>query len=545
MSTRKLGAYRLLERIGQGGMGEVWRAEHESLDSPAAVKLIRPEALGAQNEAERSRLLKRFEREARITASLSSPHTIRLFDFGTAEDGTLYYAMELLDGLDTNSLVSRFGALPPPRAVSLLLQVCDSLAEAHHQGMIHRDIKPANIFACRMGLQYDFVKVLDFGLVKSLARGKDASQLTADNITAGTPAFMAPELALSKLEIGVRTDIYAFGCLAYWLLTGQLVFEGETALETLLGHLNAPAQAPSERLGRPLPPGMDTLILSCLAKTPEQRPASIAAVRSQLAAIPLGGAWTEEDATRWWTAQLPELAKRPQEPTTPSPSQELAATAEGVAVVDPQLSAARERVVLQLRNQFAYSAIGMDEFERRVEAAENAKNQKQLDAVMEGLRPMDTFGHAIALPAPAQPPAARPSTGHALAPTSSANTGQTGIAVFSGFIRRGYWEVPPRLDLFTVMGGAELDFSCAKMDREEVHISVFAFMGGAKLIVPKDMHVTSDIVGILGGVDLPTFDQPPQPGQKRIHLTGFALFGGVGVEIAGAAEEKKKKALPE
>jgi serine/threonine-protein kinase len=236
--ARELGSYRLLERLGEGGMGEVWRARHRLLARPAAVKLIRP---GAGPSLAGSEAASRFEKEAQAIASLRSPHTINLFDFGIADDGTFYYVMELLDGLDTERMVNRFGPMPAARVIHVIRQVCHSLPEAESISLVHRDIKPANIFLCRYGEDYDFVKVLDFGIVKAIhspGSSEDVPTLgvTMENVVRGTPAFIAPEQAVGDQPVDHRADIYGIGCLAYWLLTGQLVFTGKTPMQLLMQH---------------------------------------------------------------------------------------------------------------------------------------------------------------------------------------------------------------------------------------------------------------------------------------------------------------------
>jgi serine/threonine-protein kinase len=302
--ARELGAYRLIERLGRGGMGEVWRAQHRLLVRPAAIKLIRPDAPDA-GPHRRAELQARFEREAQATSSLRSPHTIQLYDFGAADDGTFYYVMELLDGFDLQSLVDRFGPLPSERAVHLLRQVCHSLAEAHADKLIHRDIKPANVYVCRYGHEVDFVKVLDFGLVKGLAPGHADLDITASHTVSGTPAFMSPEQVLGTEPVDGRSDIYAVGCLAYWLVTGHTVFNGRTAMETLLQHTQAMPVPPSQRTELPIPAALDTLILACLEKDPEKRPATAEAVKSRLMAIETEAAWTTERARLWWDLHHP------------------------------------------------------------------------------------------------------------------------------------------------------------------------------------------------------------------------------------------------
>jgi serine/threonine-protein kinase len=299
--ARELGSYRLVERLGQGGMGEVWRAEHRLLARPAAIKLIRPEVLGGNDPEARQLLRRRFEREAQATALMRSVHTMELYDFGVADDGTLYHVMELLDGFDLDELVRRFGPVPAERVVHFLRQVCDSLAEAHEAGLIHRDVKPANIYACRYGREVDFIKVLDFGLVKHTRPAEPgADKVTTGQLTAGTPAYMSPEQALGEERVDARTDLYALGCVAYWLLTGTLVFEGATPIETIAMHIHTEPDLPSRRTTRPIPAELEALVLACLAKDPRARPQSADELAGRLAALRLEREWTPERARAWW-----------------------------------------------------------------------------------------------------------------------------------------------------------------------------------------------------------------------------------------------------
>jgi len=315
--ARELGSYRLGDLIGQGGMGEVWRAHHRLLARPAAIKLIRRERLGLDPETHRT-AIQRFRREAEAAASLRSPHSIQLYDFGVTGDGRFYFVMELLDGLDLETLVRRFGPQPPARVVHLLRQACHSLAEAHARGLVHRDIKPANLHLCRLGLEYDFVKVLDFGLVKRDAGSASAQTLmTAPDATTGTPAYMPPEMASGE-SLDRRVDLYALGCVGYWLLTGKLVFEADTALRMILQHVQAAPVPPSLRTERPIPPELDRLILSCLAKDPAERPAGAAELAALLAAVDTGSRWTEEDARRWWEENLSNMPPGGPPPTDPT-----------------------------------------------------------------------------------------------------------------------------------------------------------------------------------------------------------------------------------
>ena len=304
--ARELGSYRLEEKLGQGGMGEVWRGRHRLLARPAAIKLIRPAADGRPGLSQES--VRRFEREAQVIASLRSPHTVTLFDYGVADDGTFYYAMELLDGLDADTLVRRYGPLPSDRAIHLLRQVCHSLTEAQSRGLVHRDIKPANIFLCRYGEEHDFVKVLDFGLVGAARDGATtAPALTKEQTIHGTPAFMAPEQALGEAVDG-RADIYATGCLAYWLLTGELVFTADSPMGLLVQQAQAPPPPPSRRTELPIPPALEALVMRCLAKDPAQRPQTARELAEALVALEGATAWTEDRARAWWETHQPALA---------------------------------------------------------------------------------------------------------------------------------------------------------------------------------------------------------------------------------------------
>jgi serine/threonine-protein kinase len=308
---QELGCYRLVERLDHGGMGEIWRARHRMLARPVAVKLIRPELLGVKGPAEAGALVARFQREAEATAALHSAHTVALHDFGVTPEGTFYYVMELLEGLDLETLVRRFGPVPPERAIHLLIQACDSLAEAHASGLVHRDVKPANILTCHFGLKWDFVKVLDFGLVKTAWSMGNDEQLTSEGTITGTPAYMAPEAALGAASIDERVDIYGLGCVAYWLLTGHRLFTGRTPVEVLLHHARTPPVPPSERAGRELPRELEALVLACLAKEPDERPASVELLAARLAECPVAEPWTPARARLWWSDNFTAAAAAP------------------------------------------------------------------------------------------------------------------------------------------------------------------------------------------------------------------------------------------
>jgi serine/threonine-protein kinase len=272
-----------------------------------AIKFIRPE-LGGEGDPAARTFQRRFEREAQVTAALRSPHTVVVYDFGSAQDGSFYYAMELLEGLDLETLINRFGPQPPERVVHFLLQLCNSLAEAHANGLVHRDIKPKNIFVTRMGLNYDFIKLLDFGLVKTLTPGDGMQlKLTIDGTTTGTPAFMSPELALGN-AVDARADIYSLGCVAYWLLTGKLVFDGENPLEVLLAHIQDAPEPPSQRTEMEISPYLERVVLSCLEKRPEQRPQSAQELTRMLLSPPSMDSWDTRQAESWWNVHVPNMA---------------------------------------------------------------------------------------------------------------------------------------------------------------------------------------------------------------------------------------------
>ena len=299
--AREMGSYQLGELLGRGGMGEVYKATHRMLARPAAIKLIRPEVIAGGNSASAELAVLRFRREAEAAANLRSPHTVELYDFGVTDDQTLYFVMELLEGMDLESLVQRHGPLPASRVIHILRQTCASLEEAHVRGLVHRDIKPANIHLGQLGLVCDFVKVLDFGLVKPIAdRSIEEPLSTQAGLIIGTPGYMAPEMALGDSVDG-RADIYALGCVAYYLLTGQQVFDGSTAMEVMSKHLQAAPVPPSRRGAQTIEASLDELVLACLAKKPEDRPQTASELAQRLSAIDLEP-WTESQAKEWWQA---------------------------------------------------------------------------------------------------------------------------------------------------------------------------------------------------------------------------------------------------
>ena len=290
--ARQLGQYTLHEKIGEGGMGEVYRASHAMLRRPTAVKLLLPDRAGHEQ-------LERFEREVQITSRLTHPNTVSIFDYGRTPDGVFYYAMEYLEGLDLEHLVRVGGPQTPARVAHILRQVAGSLAEAHAIGLIHRDVKPANVILVpERGGAVDVAKVLDFGLAKELDR---RATLTQDDWMIGTPHYLAPETISGGRGVDGRTDLYALGCVGYYLLTGRTVFEGQNVIEVASHHLNARPLPPAERLGQEVPEPLSDLILACLEKDRERRPVSALAFIATLDACRVP-AWTEAEARVWWAA---------------------------------------------------------------------------------------------------------------------------------------------------------------------------------------------------------------------------------------------------
>ncbi|HZM17400.1 MAG TPA: sigma 54-interacting transcriptional regulator [Candidatus Krumholzibacteria bacterium] len=300
-----LGSYRLVRQLGAGGMGEVWLGKHQLLARPAAIKLIRPDMSSAAGP---DRLTERFRREAQVTANLRSSHTVELYDFGVSDSGTFYYVMELLHGMDLKAMVDRFGPLPPERVLMLLEQACVSLSEAHDRGLVHRDIKPANLFVTWLGPEFDYLKVLDFGMVKAEG-GEDTMQLSAQGFVHGTPAFMAPEFVLGR-EADGRADLYSLGCAAFWLLTGFPLFETNSSTAMLVAHVQTPARRPSAVAEQPIPEAVDNLIMHCLEKDPQKRPASALDLLGEMERVRFEQPWTQERARQWWQLHAPEALAR-------------------------------------------------------------------------------------------------------------------------------------------------------------------------------------------------------------------------------------------
>ncbi len=292
--AKKFGQYQIREKIGVGGMGEVYLAEHQMLKRPCALKLIRPEA-GADPIA-----LARFEREVQAAARLSHPNTIEIYDYGHIDDGTVYYVMEYLPGISLQDLVTRYGALSAGRAIYLFRQVCAGLAEAHSLGLVHRDLKPANIFVAVRGGESDVAKVLDFGLVK-LTNDDSGVELTSDHRVSGTPLYMAPEQATGDRSLDARADIYALGCMLYFTLTGQTPFTGATGFEVMMAHARDPVVPPTQ-IRAEVPADLERVVLRCLAKRADGRYPDVKALGHALAACAAATDWDADKAQEWWAA---------------------------------------------------------------------------------------------------------------------------------------------------------------------------------------------------------------------------------------------------
>jgi serine/threonine-protein kinase len=284
----QLGQYTLDRKIGEGGMGEVYRASHRLLRRPTAVKLLVPDRIGGAT-------VERFEREVQHMSQLTHPNTVAVFDYGRIPDGVFYYAMEYLDGIDLENLVDKHGPQPADRVSSLLVQVCGALHEAHTSGIIHRDIKPANIILCERGAVPDIAKVVDFGLVKEITDNTSESS----RVILGTPAYIAPEAVTDPDSVGPPSDLYALGAVGYYLLTGKRVFDGKSSVDLCVQHVTIDPVPPSKAAAIHIPAALEQLIMTCLSKRPAERP-SAAVLAKQLRALPPTGDWSEEQAVAWW-----------------------------------------------------------------------------------------------------------------------------------------------------------------------------------------------------------------------------------------------------
>jgi serine/threonine protein kinase len=298
LAAQQLGQYTLVEKLGSGGMGTVYKARHALLRRPTAIKILNPKTISDTATA-------RFEREVQLTSGLTHPNTVAIYDFGRTPEGVFYYAMEYLEGVNLDELVKRHGPLPEARATYILRQVCASLAEAHAAGLIHRDVKPANVFLTIRGGQYDFVKVLDFGLAKLAGEEREAN-LTSTDVVAGTPLYVSPEAITQPERIDARADVYGIGAVGYFLLTGTPVFTGSSATDICLQHVRSTPQPLSTRTSQSVSPVLEALLFRCLAKSPGARPSDAAALLTLLEACPVSGSWTAAEAAQWWKERQPD-----------------------------------------------------------------------------------------------------------------------------------------------------------------------------------------------------------------------------------------------
>jgi hypothetical protein len=305
LRARQLGQYKLRRLIGSGGMGDVYLAEHLLMKRPCAIKVIRPEKAGDP------KVLARFEREVQATAKLSHWNSVDIFDYGRADDGTFYYVMEYLPGMNLTELVRRYGPLLPARAIHLVRQACNALAEAHEVGLVHRDIKPANIFAAMRGGRYDVAKLLDFGLAKPLASGA-GSDITQEGAITGSPLYMSPEQATGDREPDARSDIYSLGGVLYFVLTGRPPFDNENPVKVLIAHAHDSPPPPSQ-FNSDVPDDLELVVMRCLQKNPLDRYQSAAELVAALEDCDDYGRWTRDDARAWWQQREDAHVTSPEE----------------------------------------------------------------------------------------------------------------------------------------------------------------------------------------------------------------------------------------
>lgn len=308
--AKRLGNYIIEGKLGSGGMGQVYIAQHALICRATAVKVLEAPP------GESKEMLTRFEREVRLSAGLSHPNTITIYDYGRSGDNTFYYAMEYLEGMDLQQLVERFGPVTPERVVHILAQVCGSLAEAHDCNIIHRDVKPSNIFLTRCGGIYDFVKVLDFGLAKTI-KSDEAPGITKTGMLLGTPRYISPETVSGGNDVDQRADLYCVGGVAYWMLAGHPPFDSASCIELIIQHVKATPIRPSETSELPVPPELDDIVMRCLEKRPEDRFQTATELAGALRAVRFESAWDQDRAREWWTLHAPECIGRSGQPAEP------------------------------------------------------------------------------------------------------------------------------------------------------------------------------------------------------------------------------------
>jgi hypothetical protein len=559
VSPRRVGSYDLLERIGEGGMGEVWLARHESLRRLVAVKLIHPQTLSSRGALEAR---KQFEREAHATSTLRSPHTVALFDYGATPDGNVYYAMELLDGISLAALVNEFGPVSPERAVHLLTGLCESLAEAHDRGLVHRDVKPGNVFTCVLGTKFDFVKVLDFGLARTLPTLAPGSSPAVTGTIAGSPAFMAPEAA--RGAFAPSCDIYGVGCVAYWLLTGKFVFEAETPIDVILAHMQSTPSPPSEH-GVRVPPELDRIVLACLEKEPRNRPASAADLGALLEACPIDTRWTPARARAFFEENRVAIAR-----ANPATLQsraiaergdaQLAVPAEGAAPADEVARESLRAPIDRLQHHFTRSHIDVHELELRMLRVKKAKSALEVERVFADLPPLDPKAPPPANRANAasrasngtrssestsgSAPSIEPRPSEAIAIVESRNASALArshrrpetqiVSVMSSNRRDIVLRDGEVGTVVAVMGEATVFVDCSQLSANTdavAELKCVAVMGGLNIYVKAGVEVEAMGVGVLGYFERWGGRRRSRKG-PLLRITGAAILGGVKVVVA-------------
>jgi len=547
MSPRRVGSYDLLERIGEGGMGEVWLARHESLRRLVAVKLIHPQTLSSESAAQARR---QFEREAHATSTLRSPHTVALFDYGSTADGNVYYAMELLEGISLAALVSEFGPVPAERAVHLLVGLCESLAEAHDRGLVHRDVKPGNVFTCVLGAKHDFVKVLDFGLARTLPTLAPGSSPAITGTIAGSPAFMAPEAA--RGAFAPSCDIYGVGCVAYWLLTGKFVFEAPTPIDVILAHMQNTPTPPSAR-GGAVPTELDRIVLACLEKEPTKRPATATELGALLEACPLETRWTPARARAFFEENRDAIARA--NPATLAARALAGRSDAAVAAKSPDLpmpeavKLAKDAQLERLQHHFTRSHIDVNELELRMLLVKKAKTSQEIDRVFSDLPPLD------APPNEPHPRAVRAATnGSALA--AAMPNAAAAVAVMSpgdkkALVVRAHRPAETQIvsvmssnrrdivlrdgevgTAVAVMGEATVFVDASQVSVDGVaELKCVAVMGHLTIYVKAGVEVEATGVGVLGYFERWGGRRRSRQG-PLLRVTGAAVLGGVKVVVA-------------
>jgi hypothetical protein len=509
-------------------MGDVWRGRHRALGRLVAVKLVRAGTLGG-SAAQDEQVLRRFEREARVTTGLRSPHAIQVQDFGVADDGAFYLVMELLEGVDLQGLVERFGPMPPARVVPLLRQACDALAEAHAQGLVHRDIKPSNLFLCRSGTSVDFLKVLDFGLARPAVPDPADPQLTQAGAVPGSPAYLSPEVIRAIDPPGDKADVYALGCVAWWMLTGRLVFPARSSIEMVVSHLERTPGALAE-LVPGVPGALAELVRACLAKDPGARPTARELSR-QLAGVATGPAWSEAAAEAWWDGHLPAGAGGAVAGAAggaPAAAGAAGGATAGAAGAGARAGAAdattlgplREAVYAELRRHFEQSRIDVGDLEGRLTTARTAASPEAVQQALAGL-PASPTAAPTAAPAPAS----------ALAPLGAA-AWRPMITVMSTTTRKGRWSPEARTRVLTVFGGTELDLRDAALLPGLTELRCVAVFGTATITLPPELYAEVAGMGVFGNFEaIGNGAARPSGNAPWVRITGAAVFGNVTVIV--------------